>query len=226
MALVERPQGVFCMDRWEASLKRATPSGEQALWPSNIPVDGREAEMIALSVPGRKPQGYISGVQAERACSNANKRLCTIDEWVRACRGTAGSTYPYGNTRTPELCNDHPAGSVQHPVIRLFERFAPPGTDRARMWYPEWMNDHRLFDLPSTVEPAGSRSECKNGYGIYDLVGNLHEWVADPKGTFVGGFFMDTQQNGEGCSYRTSAHPNNYHDYSTGFRCCADVVAP
>jgi hypothetical protein len=29
-------------------------------------------------------------------------------------------------------------------------------------------------------------------------------------------------QNGEGCTYATSAHAFDYHDYSTGFRCCMD----
>jgi len=86
----------------------------------------------------------------------------------------------------------------------------------------ERMNDPRLYDLPQSVEPAGARSGCHNEYGVYDQVGNLHEWVADPEGTFVGGFFMDTLQNGEGCGYRTRAHDFEYHDYSTGFRCCRD----
>jgi formylglycine-generating enzyme len=87
------------------------------------------------------------------------------------------------------------------------------------------MNDPRIFDLPHGVEPTGTRAECKSEYGVYDLVGNLHEWTADPEGTFVGGFFMDTQQNGEGCGYRTRAHKFSYHDYSTGFRCCRDADA-
>jgi hypothetical protein len=39
----------------------------------------------------------------------------------------------------------------------------------------------------------------------------------------MGGFFMDTHLNGEGCDYRTTAHDFSYHDYSTGFRCCADA---
>jgi hypothetical protein len=33
---------------------------------------------------------------------------------------------------------------------------------------------------------------------------------------------MDTQINGEGCAYATTAHGFDYHDYSTGFRCCLD----
>lgn len=220
MAPVERPQGRFCIDRWEASLVR---SGTREFWPSNFTVDERE-ELIAASIPGRKPQGYINADEASRACANANKRLCTIDEWVRACRGPRGTTYPYGSQRLPNLCNDRYERQSEHPVVRLFERFAPPGTDRATMWMPQWMNDPRLHELPSTVEPTGARPACSNEYGVYDLVGNLHEWVADPDGTFVGGFFMDTIQNGEGCGYRTSAHDRRYHDYSTGFRCCSDAL--
>ena len=53
-------------------------------------------------------------------------------------------------------------------------------------------------------------------------MGNLHEWIDDPAGTFKGGFYVDTVINGEGRLYTTTAH-NVYHfDYSTGFRCCAD----
>ena len=73
------------------------------------------------------------------------------------------------------------------------------------------------------MAPSGAFAGCTNEYGAYDMVGNLHEWVADPDGTFFGGFFLDTYQNGEGCEYRTIFHPFDYHDYSTGFRCCRDA---
>jgi len=52
------------------------------------------------------------------------------------------------------------------------------------------------------------------------MVGNLHEWTADPNGSFKGGYYMDTHKNGDGCFYTTTAHGPSYHDYSTGFRCC------
>ena len=29
-------------------------------------------------------------------------------------------------------------------------------------------------------------------------------------------------KDGAGCLYATTAHAQSYHDYSTGFRCCAD----
>ena len=37
-----------------------------------------------------------------------------------------------------------------------------------------------------------------------------------------GGFYVDTQINGNGCLYATTAHDTGHWDYSTGFRCCAD----
>jgi formylglycine-generating enzyme required for sulfatase activity len=59
------------------------------------------------------------------------------------------------------------------------------------------------------------------------MVGNIHEWVAtDPRqyyGKFAGGYYLDTTRNGPGCLYKTRAHGHDYHDYSTGFRCCADA---
>ena len=51
------------------------------------------------------------------------------------------------------------------------------------------------------------------------MVGNIHEWVDDPSGAFQGGYYLDVEQNGEGCGYKTDAHRTWYHDYSTGFRC-------
>ena len=54
------------------------------------------------------------------------------------------------------------------------------------------------------------------------MVGNLHEWVMSARPTFRGGYYLDTHLNGDGCAYRTTAHGAAYHDYSTGFRCCAD----
>jgi len=90
------------------------------------------------------------------------------------------------------------------------------------MWY-DGMDLALINQLAHTVLKTGERSACTNEYGVYDMVGNLHEWIDDPEGTFRGGFYMDTRTNGEGCEYATTAHSNKYHDYSTGFRCCLDA---
>jgi len=75
---------------------------------------------------------------------------------------------------------------------------------------------------PDSLAASGAFEGCATPEGVYDLVGNLHEWSADPSGVFRGGFYADTSRNGEGCAYATTAHNFDYWDYSTGFRCCAD----
>ena len=52
------------------------------------------------------------------------------------------------------------------------------------------------------------------------MVGNLDEWVEDPKGAFAGGFYSRSKK--DGCDSIVRAHGNDYWDYSTGVRCCAD----
>src|SRR5207248_9478315 len=82
------------------------------------------------------------------------------------------------------------------------------------------LNDPRLNKMTGTLAKSGSFARCKNGYGVFDMVGNLHEWTAAAGGTFRGGYYLDVEQNGQGCDYKTTAHHDKYHDYSTGFRCC------
>ena len=73
-----------------------------------------------------------------------------------------------------------------------------------------------------SLDLTGENDGCVTPEGVFDLMGNLHEWTADPAGTFRGGFYVDTVRNGPGCLYRTTAHNTEHWDYSTGFRCCAD----
>ena len=54
------------------------------------------------------PQGYISQIQASQACANADKRLCTSDEFHMACEGASTDNwYPYGGqTHVAGYCNE------------------------------------------------------------------------------------------------------------------------
>ncbi len=200
MALVE-PAGAaaFCIDRYEAALDGQSPY--------EVPTEG-----VAVVAPGQVPQGYISGVVAADACAAAGKRLCSLTEWMRACQGPEGTTWPYGDIYDAGACNDTRAG---HPVVEYFGH----GPD---IWDSEHMNDPGINQQPDTVDPGGANPGCVSADGVYDLHGNLHEWIDDPNGTFKGGFYADAVINGPGCHYATTAHSVHHHDYSTGFRCCAE----
>ena len=199
----------FCIDRHEASLVEIPASGPERSWsPYRNP---GQAEVRAVSIAGAVPQGYINGEQAARACQRADKRLCTDQEWLRACRGPGGQNYPYGTTERTGACN---ASRDMHPAIEYF------GTSADWIWSE--LGHPCINQQADTVAPAGAHAECVSAEGAFDMVGNLHEWTAAASGTFRGGFYADTQRNGPGCEYATTAHSRGHWDYSTGFRCCAD----
>ncbi|HEX8791980.1 MAG TPA: SUMF1/EgtB/PvdO family nonheme iron enzyme [Polyangiaceae bacterium] len=207
----------FCIDRWEGSLVEMLSDGREVPWPAfDAPDDSRQ--MRAVSVSGVYPQGYISGAQAARACAASGKRLCAPVEWRTACMGPERTKYGYGSSLATGRCND----SGYSPMLRLYPQVAQSW----RLVGMTEMNDPRLNQLDGTLSPTGSHDGCTNDYGVFDMVGNLHEWTNDPNGTFQGGYYLDTHKNGDGCTYRTVAHEFTYHDYSTGFRCCASPVAP
>jgi sulfatase modifying factor 1 len=199
------PISSFCVDRYEASLQ-ATNGSEWSPFhdPGATPV-------IALSRAGAIPQSNVSGVQAAAACAGAGKRLCTDAEWLRACLGPGGDTYPYGNTVMPGVCNDSRAA---HPAVEYF------GTTDA--WIFSSLDHPCLDQLPDSVAPAGGNPGCVTAEGALDMMGNLAEWTSDPAGTFRGGYYLDAASNGPGCLWRATAHNTLHADYSTGFRCCTD----
>jgi formylglycine-generating enzyme required for sulfatase activity len=218
MAFIDVGEHPYCIDRWEASLVEVTATGEIPFSPYES-VKGQRVR--AVSYRGAIPQAYISKNEASSACKASRKRLCTEVEWETACRGRKPTTFPYGDLRREGYCNDHGTS----PLKAFFPGLGPEA------FQPDAMNDPRLNQQPGTLAATGSHARCTNSFGVFDMVGNVHEWVEDaPEGprappgraAFRGGYYLDTHINGDGCAYRTTAHDASYHDYSTGFRCCAD----
>jgi len=194
------------VDRFEGSLVEITADGREVPYSPHLAPNGHSVK--AQSRAGVKPQAHISMNQAQKACKASGKRLCHAGEWKAACQGPEKTRYPYGNQRVAGACVDTGRAS---PVNQL----------QGGRYNHTAMNDPMLNQIPNTVELTGATSTCTNGYGVMDMVGNVHEWADD--GAFHGGYYRDTAINGEGCSYKTTAHGKDYYDYSTGFRCCADA---
>jgi formylglycine-generating enzyme len=202
----------FCVDKWEGSLVRRLPDGKtEPHSPYVTPEDGHV--YVAQSAPDVVPQAYLSAKQAEAACREAGKRLCQPAEWRVACGGSQGYAFPYGPKREKGTCHD----SGKAPMMTFYASTMKKG------WGKKELNDPRNNQLKGTLAKTGAYPGCVNDFGAFDMVGNLHEWTADTNGTFQGGYWLDTSQHGDGCAYRTIAHGYTYHDYSTGFRCCADL---
>ena len=210
--------GDYCIDRWEATVVELDAAGQEHPHSPYDTVDGLTVR--AKTAPGVVPQGYISQVQATAACAHAGKRLCSAAEFQLACRGPdASNWYPYGGeTHVAGDCNEGKGSMV--PVYY--------GSDPSSWTYADF-NDPRLNQIDGGLAPTGAYKKCESPFGLFDCVGNLHEWGSDPAdanghGRFRGGFYGDAELNGPGCLYVTSAHEVAYHDYSTGFRCCMDAM--
>ncbi|HEY0467397.1 MAG TPA: SUMF1/EgtB/PvdO family nonheme iron enzyme [Polyangiaceae bacterium] len=205
----------YCIDRYEAYVVEVDASGHEFPHSPYTPVDGLNVR--AKVADGVVPQGYISQVQAQNACQNAGKRLCTAPEFSLACRGpNRSASYPYGGTHHQRgKCNEGKGSAV----TAVFGQGAP--------FDAQVMNDARLNRWSGGLAKTGEFSGSISPYGVFDLVGNLHEWGAEVAsnghGSFRGGFYGDAEINGAGCNYVTTAHAAVYHDYSTGFRCCRDA---
>lgn len=228
----------FCVDRWEAHLVTIEDGVERPVTYTEPPPEG--FEILARSSANRWPQPYISRVQAAQACQAAGKRLCTRREWTRACQGKSGRRYSYGHHEQRGTCNVR----KDHLMPKVF------GPDGRRWKYDEHFNSSLMAIIPGFLEKTAERTSCVSDEGVHDMVGNLHEWVSgivdqdlvdeleghdvprreqpwtEGNGIFMGGFFSTGTEHGPGCAFITIAHEPAYHDYSTGFRCCAAPTPP
>jgi formylglycine-generating enzyme required for sulfatase activity len=236
--------GLFCIDRYEVSLvdrQRGRPlspfyppvqkqtrelferwqterEAHGPAWAREVPPPepppwqlNEDVEPAAVAIAGALPNGYLSGYSAERACANAGKRLCSELEWVMACRGEDDLPYPYGPEYEPGACN---VMRRSHPAALLH--------DNASIGHLDPRLNLTDDDEGPLLRRTGASARCQSRWGddaIYDMVGNLDEWIADDAGTFLGGFF--SRQTNKGCESRIATHPYGYFDYSLGTRCCS-----
>jgi sulfatase modifying factor 1 len=188
---------------------RQVPLPEPSAWQRGHTFNPR-----AVSRPGAIPQGYLSYYTAKRACTNAGKRLCTEHEWLTACEGERALKFPYGEHYRAFACN---VFRPYHPGFALHQNSSTGHRDPRLNLVVEGEDQPLL-------RPTGDTPACKSNWGgdaVFDMVGNLDEWVeGEKRPVFVGGFY--SRSTNKGCEARVDSHAAAYYDYSLGTRCCAD----
>jgi formylglycine-generating enzyme required for sulfatase activity len=118
--------------------------------------DWRHPGGPATTVGGleRHPVTHVAFEDAEAYARWAGKELPTEAEWEFAARGGLDqATYPWG------------------------DEFAPRGRMMANTWQGEFPWQNLLLDKYERTSPVGSFAP--NGFGLFDVVGNVWEWTID-----------------------------------------------
>lgn len=160
---------------------------------------------------GEKPLLAVDWNTAVRLCAEADKRLCTADEWTLACEGDGRLPYPYGYARNKEACN------IDKPYILPNDlAYADPLQRAAEV--------ARL----DQSEPSGNRASCVSPFGVFDMTGNTDEWVEYERGSLTqspyrsglkGGYWGPVRNR---CRPITATHNPWHSGYQIGLRCCRD----
>lgn len=160
---------------------------------------------------GARPMVMKSFFEAKAWCEERGKRMCTEEEFETACEGPELRPYFYGARVDKHVCNS------DKPWLAFDEAALQQGGDKGRR------EVERLWQGAS----SGAYGRCRTRDGIYDLLGNVEEWVASRKGrrhpgVLMGGFWAKPWT---GCRGTNDAHQATFVFYEVGWRCCADPQA-
>jgi formylglycine-generating enzyme required for sulfatase activity len=108
------------------------------------------------------PAERVLWKEANGYCERKGKRLPTEAEWEKAARGDVDTIYPWGNEVEADKANFCDVNCKAY------------------------FKAHQFDDGYKTTAPVGSYPP--NGYGLYDMAGNVWEWVSDWYGA---GYYRD-----------------------------------
>ncbi len=108
---------------------------------------------------GVLPQVSVTWKQAKDACEARGKRLCTAEQWERACVGKDNRLYPYGGLYDADACNTQKGNRTERSL-------APAGS------FPRCVSSEGIVDLSGNAaewtDTVFSNSDMTQKGGAFD----------------------------------------------------------
>jgi protein-disulfide isomerase len=221
---IETALGASAADANHAAMSLHDADTMQASIPPDVPpmqlialgdkpfrIDTFEAGIVdgkAISQKHVVPGIRVNWNEAKAACAASGKRLCTEQEWVSACQNALAVDENHNGEYADDMIEGtaYPYGDY-HDDGRCWDGHEADAT-LADPWRPVYTGE-----MPACVTPTG----------VYDMTGNVEEWVGDSAdhAVLLGGSF-DTSEDHARCYRRNDTFGAGYASIRAGFRCCAD----
>jgi formylglycine-generating enzyme required for sulfatase activity len=166
------PGGPYIAGRFETQEPLAGTS-ERAEKVVDVP--GFWIDVAPVQVPDGDGGDYkiVNGMthdEAVRICEKFGKRLCSEDEWEKACKGPNSSLYAYGDDFDPERCPS-PGFNTRYRVADFPNCVGGYGVLGMSGGIGEWTDTQRgeMFIIkPAMVGSAPTYSRCAGQAGLED----------------------------------------------------------
>jgi formylglycine-generating enzyme required for sulfatase activity len=99
---------------------------------------------------GAMPRVGVSWLEAKAQCEGAGKRLCTEEEWEKACKGPGSARFPYGSAFDANKCDTEDGSGMDRAL-------ATSGT------FPDCRSGYRVADLSGNAAEWTSTPYGENG---------------------------------------------------------------
>jgi formylglycine-generating enzyme required for sulfatase activity/serine/threonine protein kinase len=212
----------YCIDKFEVTVERyrqcvtqgkCKPPSNKVEWPKLAANERKAYEPLCTyhsKLRGNFPLNCIDWEAASAFCKARGGNLPTEAQWEYAARGPAERLYPWGD---------------DEPNNKYLNACGKECTHWSRGQRLNLLGLSNTDDGYATLAPVGKFAHGRSGFGLYDMAGNVAEWVFDNYGPYADADATDPQGPATGVSkvVRGAAWTGSYASHFRNTRRASEV---